>query len=219
MHLFERAVVHMPRSVHIRSTTLELNGLVSQPEQMSNLELGTTGADGFYSRGRLLAGGFTDEDIRAARACGTLVRLHRGVYAPGLSSPGPRRPLEVLRIVGVARRAPSTVVSHASAAVLHNIPLWRIDPAVVHLTRDGRGGSSRSPGRVVHSAALRAEEIVNLAGVVVTSVARTLVDLARTSDFEPAVIACDISWSPLPNCPRPWPVPVTGQETQPPAEP
>jgi len=119
------------------------------------------------------------------------VRLYRGVYALGLLSPAPG---------GAVRGSPDSRRSGAippwwcptaSAAVLHNIPLWRIDPTVVHLTKDAGGGSARTPGRLVHAATVTEGEIATLNGILLTSVARTLVDLCRFSGFESAVIACD----------------------------
>lgn len=143
------------------------------------------------SRGQLLAAGFSDDEIACAAASGALTRLYRGVYARGPDASGNRRPLEMLRIIGVANRSPSMVVSHASAAVLHRIPLWQVDPSVVHLTRAAGGGSARTRGRTVHTARLTAQEVEVIRGVQTTTVARTLVDLARSIPFESAVIATD----------------------------
>jgi len=158
---------------------------------MTSFQHAPNGVAGLYGYRQLLEAGFSEEEIRSARVTGTLVRLYRGVYALGLPVPGSRRPLEVLRILGVAARSPSMVVSHASAAVLHNIPLWQIDHTVVHLTKEAGGGSARTPGGVVHSATVADDEVATSNGILVTSVARTLVDLCRFSGFESAVIACD----------------------------
>jgi hypothetical protein len=49
----------------------------------------------------------------------------------------------------------------------------------------------RRPGRTVHSAAITDDEVVERHGIKITSVARTVVDLARTYGFESSVIACD----------------------------
>jgi hypothetical protein len=144
-----------------------------------------------FGRDELLRAGFGDQDIRAALTDGSLLRLHRGVYAPGPEIAGAPRSLELVRILGVARRSSSMVVSHAAAAVLYRIPLWRIDPNVVHLTRQPGGGAVRRPGRIVHSAAFVDDEVVQRHGVNVTSVTRTVIDLARTYGFESSVIACD----------------------------
>ncbi len=143
---------------------------------------------GLRGRARLLADGFTDLEIRAARATGALTRLYRGVYAVSGETD---RPVDLLRIVGVAARSPSLVVSHTSAAVLHGLPLWLVDISRVHLTRNNRGGSARTPGRTVHTAVLGSHEVQMVGGVPVTTVARTLADLARCSGFETAVIAAD----------------------------
>ncbi|MET3804773.1 hypothetical protein ABIB25_001769 [Nakamurella sp. UYEF19] len=158
---------------------------------MSIFEHVAGASTGLLDRRQLLAEGFSEDEIRSARAAGTLVRLYRGVYALGLQIPGARRPLEVLRIIGVAARSPSMVVSHTSAAVLHDLPLWLADPTVVHLTREPGGGSARTPGRVVDATRVESDEIVMVNGILVTSPARTLVDLCRGSAFEPAVMACD----------------------------
>ncbi len=156
--------------------------LVSISESMVNEPL---------SRRQLLDAGFSDDEIAAAARSGALTRLYRGVYAQGRDAAGSRRPSDVLRIIGVAARSPSMVVSHASAAVLHRIPLWQVDPSMVHLTRAAGGGSARTPGRTVHTASLTADEVEVISGVRTTTVARTLVDLARSTSFESAVIAAD----------------------------
>ncbi len=63
----------------------------------------------------------------------------------------------------------------------------------VELTRvpDGRGSKSRRPGILLHMAALPAGHVTRCRGVPVTSVARTVVDLARTVPFAAGVVAAD----------------------------
>ena len=119
---------------------------------MSTFVDASSTASGLFAYRQLIDQGFNNAEIRGARAAGTLVRVHRGLYALGLPDPGSRRPLDVLRILGVAGESPSMAVSHTSAAILHSIPMWKIDPAVVHLTRASGGGSVRTAGRVVHTA-------------------------------------------------------------------
>ena len=158
---------------------------MTQPCLMAISDLTTKNV---VTRDELLVLGLSTDEIRSALDHRELVSLHRGVYSVGERSTAA---LTGLRIHGVARQSPSMVLSHASAAVLHRIPLWRIDPDVVHLTAERRGPSGRPPGRVVHAAALAADEVMQCSGLAVTSPARTLVDLARSSGFESAVIACD----------------------------
>ena len=57
----------------------------------------------------------------------------------------------------------------------------------VHVTVARRTGARRDDRLHMHSAPLMPNEIVMVDGLAVTSVARTVVDVARTAPFEPAV--------------------------------
>jgi hypothetical protein len=144
-----------------------------------------------YRRPELLALGYTDADLRALRRRGHLTSLRRGCY---LAGPGPREPVERHRIQARAALellTTTATLSHASAAVLHGLPTWRIPLHRVHVVRaQGSGGRLH---REVHlrTAALTASEIVLVDGLPVTSVARTVVDLARSASFESALAAAD----------------------------
>ncbi|AVP71178.1 hypothetical protein GS436_05350 [Rhodococcus hoagii] len=83
------------------------------------------------------------------------------------------------------------VLSHQSAAVVHGLDLWKTPLSVTHLTRNRPTGGRRTRHRHVHSAVLRPEEIADVDGLPVTTVARTVADLARTLPFEQAVVAGD----------------------------
>jgi hypothetical protein len=83
------------------------------------------------------------------------------------------------------------VVSHASAAVLRALPTWGMRLDRVHVTRARRNGGRAGRQVHVHTAPLDPDEIDVVDGIAVTSVARTVVDLARTVAFEPAVAVAD----------------------------
>lgn len=87
--------------------------------------------------------------------------------------------------------APDAVASHVSAAVVHSLPIWNADLSRVHATRDRRSGARRSPVTHLHAARLEPDEIVVVAGVRVTSVARTVLDVARSSPFDAALVVAD----------------------------
>ena len=87
--------------------------------------------------------------------------------------------------------SPHLVLSHLSAATVLRLPLWRPGLEDVHLTRIGISGGRATPGRVVHRAVLAPSEIITVSGVRVTSMARTLVDLACTESMASAVMAAD----------------------------
>ena len=84
-----------------------------------------------------------------------------------------------------------SVVSHGSAAVLHRLPVWAAAIAHVHVTRSRSGHGKRRSLVHAHSAPLDETDIVLIDGIAVTSVARTVLDLARTLPMEQAVALGD----------------------------
>lgn len=129
---------------------------------------------------------------------GALVRMRRGVYATAAvlaaskENPAYRHSI----VVAAAQRvtAPVAVASHASAALMHDIQLLRQPP-------DGSVTLTRSPGsRIVrgdsrdityHAATLPPDHVTTRYKVPVTTPARTVVDLARTSSFMAGVVVAD----------------------------
>lgn len=143
-------------------------------------------------RSKLFCDGIADSEIRRDRRSGKLIRLCRGAYLSDdvtLGSPEARHALLVAAEVG--RLAPGAVVSHVSAAVLHGFPVWDVPLGKVQVTRARSTGARNGPSVRVHSAPMDASEVVLLGGVRATSAARTVVDLARRSSFEAAVVTAD----------------------------
>jgi very-short-patch-repair endonuclease len=96
--------------------------------------------------------------------------VHRGIYAVGrrrLSRAG-------VRMAAVLACGDGAVLSHRSAAVHWGI--YRPDPSLTDVTASGRVG--RREGIRAHKALLPADEITEVDGIPVTTVARTLLDLA-----------------------------------------
>ena len=118
-------------------------------------------------------------ELRRLLRAGELVRVRRGAYA---SSEPIDRADQHRRLVRatVPQCSSDAVVSHASAAVLHQLPLGRIDLDTVHLTRDQAGGGRRRGLVHVHAAPIGEDEVTVRQGVRVTTAARTVVDLACT---------------------------------------
>jgi hypothetical protein len=68
--------------------------------------------------------------------------------------------------------------------------IWSIPLNRVHVTRSRANGARRSRYVHMHGATLKPGEVVTV-DVLVTSPARTVVDLARTVPFEQAVVVAD----------------------------
>lgn len=118
-----------------------------------------------------LEAGFTYRQVEHRVATGAWRRLHRGVYAAGTHpTTWPMR----LRAVLLAR--PGGVVSHGSAARLWRVPGF-LDHSGLSVTVAPPGGT-RLAGVRVHETTLADLDRAEVAGMPVTSPARTIADLA-----------------------------------------
>jgi hypothetical protein len=136
--------------------------------------------------------GADDRAMRRSFEAGSLVRIRRGAYA---ASPHWSELRDAdrydLRIAAVlATRRSEVVLSHHSAARLWGLPLidW---PATVHITEPLDSRRRSKNGVVVHRRQLRESDRSERSGVRVTSLLRTLVDLACDAAFRDAVAAID----------------------------
>jgi hypothetical protein len=141
----------------------------------------------------MLAAGYSDDELRRMRSGRQLVAVRPGAYVASdderLRSPAARHLLAIE--AALQQLGPGAVVSHASAAVLHRLPLWDTPLDRVHITRNRRSGGRRSRYVHVHAASLDLDEVDVVGGILVTSVARTIADLGRELPFEPALVPAD----------------------------
>ena len=136
--------------------------------------------------------------IRSLARTGDLVRVRQGAYAT-------RRAVEwagtdetrchVLHVMAVlAALGKHAVASYHSAAILHHLDLLKSPPAgnvTLTLPPDKPWNRARPANVVFHAAELSEESIARLYNVRVTTVARTVADLARTLPFTEAVVVAD----------------------------
>ena len=120
--------------------------------------------------------GFSREWIYRQVTAKRLHRVYWGVYAVGHS----RLSRNGWWMAAALAFGPAAVLSHRTAAALHNL-LWVRDGAT-HVTVPGRG--RRAPRGIVlhHVEAIPLEECGRIRGIPLTSVTRTLLDLARAKD-------------------------------------
>ena len=146
----------------------------------------------------LLAEGYSHRELAHQVRAGALLPIRRGAYermtTPGAPEGDAAHAVAAhLRLVRAAVRvtAPTAVVSHLSAAVLHGLPVLAGSLSRVQLTRaDIPGGKCRG-GIRLYAAPLHADDLVTVEGIAVTSLARTVLDLGRTVPFRQAVMTGD----------------------------
>jgi hypothetical protein len=147
--------------------------------------------------------GLDPNEVAQLTAGGDLLRVRRGAYVrPDRQAPtaGPSRPDEHERldqqhrqlIIGtIAQLHPRAVVSHGSAAVLHGLPVFPGAIDLAHISRDRSGGGVRRSFVHVHGSPLSDLDVTQIDGVAVTSLARTVADLARSLPLDQAVAVGD----------------------------
>lgn len=142
--------------------------------------------------------GFAPNEVRRLTSVGELSRVRRGAYVAAFPVTEPLDPFTErirrhrLEILGtVAQLHPRALVSHGSAAVLHALPIFPAAVERVHITRDRSGGGVRRAIVQVHGSPLAPTDANLIDDIPTTSLARTVVDLARTLPYEQAVAIGD----------------------------
>ncbi len=127
---------------------------------------------GVVARRQLLALGFSRREIEARLNAGRLNRLHPGVYAVGHRLV----PREGRWMAAILASGPEAVLSHRSAAAL-----WMVRPtsrSIIDITDPQKSRSWKGVRR--HHKPLPGDEITVKDGIPVTTVPRTIFDLAAS---------------------------------------
>lgn len=146
------------------------------------------------TRADLITSGVSPRMIRTRVASGDLVQVRRGVYVR--ASDWPDDPAARHLVAAHAEQAahPDAVISHQSAALAWGIPTpgllgWETSPVSVTLPP---GRSMRPTSTVHHTGTLPGSQVVRHAdGYLVTSPARTAVDLAADLALPEALVVLD----------------------------
>ena len=140
--------------------------------------------------------GISPAAIRARLKRGDLLRLGTGFYATReMAAQVQWHPLgdRLLAVaVALAGRGPKAMASYQTAALIHGLDLLDRPTATVTVTRlPGTGSSQGRPGVVIKPARVPPGQAATRYGLPVTSVARTVVDIARSSAFRAGVVTAD----------------------------
>jgi len=148
---------------------------------------------GVFTTAQALAAGYSREEIRSALRSRAWTWCRRGVYCATETAEAARsRPREAHLLAVAAVRVTldrPVVVSHASAAVVHDLVVPARSPAEVRLT--DAGNWRRGRGYRVGQGQVAPGEVTSWGPFEVTTVARTLVDCAREWSLTESVIAMD----------------------------
>lgn len=152
--------------------------------------------DDVIAAGDLIAQGLNPNEVRSLVRRGTLTRLRHGSYLLGPLDPDEDDPggyLAHRRLIDASLKHldPGAVLSHGSAAVLHGLPIWRHSIMSAHVTRDGNEGGERRRHVHVHKTPVSLEDITTVNGIAVTTLARTVADLGRSTPLMESVAMGD----------------------------
>lgn len=157
------------------------------------------------------------ELVRSVRA-GILVPVARGVYRhahliteTGRGKTDDDRYLALVRASHLISAGP-LVYSHHSAAALWGLPMLESWPTKVHVTAVREGGGRSTAGLIRHGTSLDFE-VIERGSLRVTSLARTVVDVARVAPFATAVAMVDAALAGLRDSHDRWVrLPITKQD-------
>ena len=144
------------------------------------------------------AAGISTRQLHSLVSSGQLVKVRRGAYATSsvlaraASDRGLRHAPEVAATM--ATRTHGGTASHHSAAQLHGLRLLKQPPGTVTLTvpPGTRAGRYRQDAGVIcHAAELPDQQVTKRYGVPVTTAARTVAGIARTTTFMEGVVVAD----------------------------
>lgn len=153
---------------------------------------------GVATAAELVAQGVSRDRLRRWARDERITCIARGVYAPTewlkRLADDPRR-LHAVAVGALIRRNPRLVASHESAAYLHGVdlllPAGTAVPPITLTRRAREPGRAQVHGAIVRAATLPDDHITSVFGVPVTTMARTVMDIARASGFIAGVVAAD----------------------------
>ncbi|MGB3698514.1 MAG: hypothetical protein WBA05_13865 [Gordonia sp. (in: high G+C Gram-positive bacteria)] len=150
---------------------------------------------GLVHRRTALLLGRTERQLAVAVHCGELVVVARGMYILGSDLARAEHPAVHRyrqRCIAAALGPGRPVLSHDSAAAVHGLDLLYPDRSRVHVTNGRTEGGNTRAQRLTHAGLLPDGDVVEVDGIPVTGIARTVADVAlSTARFPQALTAFD----------------------------
>jgi hypothetical protein len=149
--------------------------------------------DNFLLAAEVRGLGRDDRRYRREVTAGQLVRLHRGAFVPKTTwdfwTPHMRYQMRCIGAAASSRSHP--VLSHDSAAAIHQIPMLGSYPALVHVLATEQAGTRTEHGFRKHASAFVSSDIEERGQLRLTNLVRTLVEYTSTCSFAGGVAAFD----------------------------
>jgi very-short-patch-repair endonuclease len=148
----------------------------------SELDRIASSAHGVVTRSQLLGAGLTRKQIARRVRAGGLLRVHPGVYRVGHRAPS----TQATYLAAVLASGQGAVLSGMAAAHLHGLVKGAAPPPEVTARTERRIAGVRTH----RSRFLNAQVVTHLRGIPVTTVPRTLVDIAAVLSADALARAC-----------------------------
>lgn len=149
---------------------------------------------GLTTAGVLARAGLGQRYVARLVRTGALVAVRRGVYTTAELWASwdhyRQRPLARVRAAEHNLTVPH-VSSHDSAALVHDLPLLRPQDAAVHISRLDLRGHRTQHGIEHHGATYDADQVVQIDGLTLLDIPRTVADLAREHGYRAGLVAAD----------------------------
>ena len=147
---------------------------------------------GAFTTKQATAAGLNQREIQRFITSGRWIRLRRSVYIEATLLPDDEISRHILQLRAVLLCLQEEVAaSHITGAALHEFALLDPDFSLVNVTRERAGTSRTEAGVRHHDASLPSGQLTKVEGLLTTSAARTVVDLARELPFDAGLVAAE----------------------------
>lgn len=141
---------------------------------------------------QLRSRGMTAQSLRRDVQSGTLLRIRPGFFVEKAAAELDRADRHLLSVLAANAALDRPVFSHASAALIHGLPDWRLPLRKVSVSEEStKSGSRSSEIAIAHRVPDLTDHITSVDGLLVTSPERTVTDVALTTKRDTSVSLAD----------------------------
>jgi very-short-patch-repair endonuclease len=147
---------------------------------------------GPFATAQALAAGYEEREVGRLVRSGEWTRLRRGVLVKTSELPDDDAGRAIIAVRAVALKVTGWVIaSHRTATTIHQLTTLRPTPRQLDILRPNADRGRIQAGVRWRSAAIQASHVTQVDGVCVTSVARTVLDVVRETDFREGLVLAE----------------------------